>query len=200
MIEWVMFFAMGFLSAALLSLPCIAAVHRRAVRLTRRELEATIPSDAELKTSRELLRADFAVSMRRLEMRVERLTAEKAMLMSDLSRKCSAVTRMKMELAEKLATIFALEARAKTVADALDARETDLALKTWLLGAAEHALADRQSTPVPEAVNSQSVEPAASRLQFALANKRRRIRRANGGMKTDAQIASGPQVRARADA
>ena len=189
MIEWMMFFGMGFLLAALLSLPCIAAVHRRAVRLTARDLEATIPSDLDLKASRELLRADFAVSMRRLEMRVERLTAEKATLMSDLGRKNSAVTRMKMELAEKLATIFALEARAKSFAEALDVRETDLQLKTWLLGAAECALADKAS-----------VEPVRPRLQLAPSRGRRQLRRANGETTADAQMTSGRPARARVEA
>jgi hypothetical protein len=68
MIESIMYFGIGFLLAAL-SVPIVAPlVHDRAVRLTMRRLEATIPlSMAELQADKDLQRAEFAMSTRRLE-------------------------------------------------------------------------------------------------------------------------------------
>ena len=46
MIEWVMYFGIGFLAAALLGLLLLPAVHNRAVRLTMKRLEASTPLGA----------------------------------------------------------------------------------------------------------------------------------------------------------
>jgi hypothetical protein len=76
MIEWVMYFGIGFLAAALLGLLFLPAVHNRAVRLTMKRLEASTPlSIAETRADKDQLRAEFAVSTRRLEMKIPRLDA-----------------------------------------------------------------------------------------------------------------------------
>jgi len=63
MIEWVMYFGIGFLAAALLGLLLLPAVHNRAVRLTMKRLEASTPlSIAEIRADKDQLRAEFAVS------------------------------------------------------------------------------------------------------------------------------------------
>ena len=64
-----MYFGIGFLLAALSVLIVVPLVHDRAVRLTMRRLEATIPlSMAELQADKDLQRAEFAMSTRRLEL------------------------------------------------------------------------------------------------------------------------------------
>ena len=68
MIESIMYFGIGFLLAALSVLIVAPLVHDRAVRLTMRRVEATIPlSMAELQADKDLQRAEFAMSTRRLE-------------------------------------------------------------------------------------------------------------------------------------
>ena len=75
MIETVMIFALGFLSAGLLALIILPAVNRRAERLAKRRYEALFPlSASELAAERDHLRAEFAVSARRLEQKLERMT------------------------------------------------------------------------------------------------------------------------------
>jgi hypothetical protein len=70
MIESSMYFGIGLLCGALIGLVLIPLVHARAVRLTRRRLEAVLPeSMAEVQAEKDLLRAEFAMSTRRLEMR-----------------------------------------------------------------------------------------------------------------------------------
>jgi chromosome segregation ATPase len=68
-IQSVLFFVLGFLSAGFLALMIAPAVWRRAVRLTRKRVEASVPlSLEEIQADKDRLRAEFAASTRRLEM------------------------------------------------------------------------------------------------------------------------------------
>src|SRR5580692_7678086 len=76
MIEPIMFIGIGFLVAGLLVIGAIPMVHARAVRLTQRRLEAMTPmSMAEIHADKDQLRAEFAMSTRRLEMSVDQMKA-----------------------------------------------------------------------------------------------------------------------------
>jgi len=58
----------------LLGLMIVPLVHNRAVRLTTRRMEAATPlSMAEIQADKDQLRAEFAMSARRLEMNVDQL-------------------------------------------------------------------------------------------------------------------------------
>lgn len=72
MIETVMLIALGFTLASLLALFVAPAVWRRAVRLTTRKLEATLPiSLRDINADKDLLRAESAVEIRALELALE---------------------------------------------------------------------------------------------------------------------------------
>src|SRR6202166_874840 len=115
MIEPIMFFGIGFLVAALIGLVVIPLVHGRAVRLTMRRLEASTPlSMAEIQADKDQLRAEFAMSTRRLEMSVDQLKTRSTGQLADLGKKTDVINRLKVELGEKTATIFSLEAREKS--------------------------------------------------------------------------------------
>jgi chromosome segregation ATPase len=145
MIEPIMYFGIGFLVAALIGLVVIPLVHGRAVRLTMRRLEAATPlSMAEIQADKDQLRAEFAMSTRRLEMSVEQLKNRTTSQLSELSKKTDAINRLKVELGEKTATIFALEARDKALRDQLRASEEEFAVRTAAVQDAERALADKQ--------------------------------------------------------
>ncbi len=103
---------LGFLAASLLSLVIVPLVHSRSARLTKRRLEASMPlSIEEARAEREHLRAEFAMSTRRLEIRMGEFKARVADLLAELGKKTVAINRLKLELVEKTATIFALNAR-----------------------------------------------------------------------------------------
>ncbi|HTJ56260.1 MAG TPA: hypothetical protein VL418_01680 [Devosiaceae bacterium] len=73
-IESMMYFALGVLASALLALMLMPAIWRRAVRLTKKRIEAATPLTlAEFRADKDQLRAEFALSTRRLEMNVEQL-------------------------------------------------------------------------------------------------------------------------------
>jgi chromosome segregation ATPase len=145
MIEPIMYLAIGFLVSMLCGLMIVPLVHNRAVRLTTRRLEAATPlSMAEIQADKDQLRAEFAMSARRLEMNVEQLKNKTTSQLAELGKKADAINRMKMELGEKNATIFALEAREKAVKEQLRATEEEFAAKTEALRGAEQALTEKQ--------------------------------------------------------
>ena len=145
MIEPIMYLAIGFLVSMLFGLMIVPLVHNRAVRLTTRRLEAATPlSMAEIQADKDQLRAEFAMSARRLEMNVEQLKNKTTSQLAELGKKSDAINRMKIELGEKNATIFSLEAREKAVKEQLRATEEEFAAKTELLRNAEQALTDKR--------------------------------------------------------
>src|SRR5258705_9023610 len=146
MIEPIMYLAIGFLVSMLFGLMIVPLVHNRAVRLTTRRLEAATPlSMAEIQADKDQLRAEFAMSARRLEMNVEQLKNRTTSQLAELGKKTDAINRMKIELGEKNATIFSLEAREKAVKEQLRATEEEFAAKTELLRNAEGALTNKQA-------------------------------------------------------
>src|SRR4030081_624884 len=146
MIEPIIFVGIGFLVAGLLAIGFIPLVHARAVRLTMRHLEALTPfSMAEIQADKDQLRAEFALSTRRLEMSVDQMKNKTTSQLAELGKKSDAINRMKIELGEKNATIFSLEAREKAVKEQLRTTEEEFAAKSEALRTAETVLRDKQS-------------------------------------------------------
>jgi chromosome segregation ATPase len=175
MVEPIMFFGLGFLAAALLGLIIVPFVHSRAVRLTVRRLEAATPlSMAEIQADKDQLRAEFAMSTRRLEMSVDQLKAKSTTQLAELGKKNDTINRLKIEVGEKAATIFALEARDKGIKDQLRATEDELETKSSALRETERNLADKEAelarataqlTETSTTSDSQRVEIVALKTQ-----------------------------------
>lgn len=143
MVEQIMYLAIGFLVAMLLALMLAPLVHNRAVRLTTKRLEAATPlSMAEIQADKDQLRAEFAMSARRLEMSVDQLKNKTTSQFAEIGKKTDAINRLKLELAEKNAAIETLEAREKALQEQLQTTEQNFAAKTEELRSAEAALAE----------------------------------------------------------
>jgi DNA repair exonuclease SbcCD ATPase subunit len=98
-IEVVMYFALGLLVAGLGAIVIIPLIHGRAVRLTERRLEGAIPASmAEIVADKDLLRAEFAMATRKLEIEIDHLRAGNATARAELGRKSDLVNRLKIEL------------------------------------------------------------------------------------------------------
>jgi len=146
MIEPIMYFGIGFLVAALIGLVAVPLVHARAVRLTIRRLEAATPlSMAEIQADKDQLRAEFAMSTRRLEMSVENLKTKSTSQLAELGMKGDAINQLKIELGEKTATILALEARNEVLRDQLRTTEEEVAVKTSAMLEGQRALSDKEA-------------------------------------------------------
>ncbi len=107
MIQPVLFFVLGFLCAGFLALLVAPAVWRRAVRLTRRRVEASVPLTlSEIQADKDSMRAGFAMAVRKLEMDVRALREKSAEQMVEIGRSHEALALLERERAaldEKLA-------------------------------------------------------------------------------------------------
>ena len=165
MIELIMYFGIGFLLAALSVLIVVPLVHDRAVRLTIRRLEATIPlSMAELQADKDLQRAEFAMSTRRLELTIEQLGTKSAGQLAELGRKGDAINRLKIELG--------------IVRDQLSATEDEFAVKTRALDA-QRSLSERQLAELKSELDKRS--SIANLQKVEIVARRPKSRRSGSG-------------------
>ena len=112
LIENIMYFALGLLVAGLVALVIMPAVWKRAVRLTKRRIEAATPiTMAEFRADKDQLRAEFALSTRRLEMNVETLRKRLAEQLSDVNQKRTDLGALRIEREKHLEVVRELESR-----------------------------------------------------------------------------------------
>src|SRR5438270_399275 len=112
MIEPIMYLAIGFLVSMLFGLMIVPLVHNRAVRLTTKRMEAATPlSMAEIQADKDQLRAEFAMSARRLEMSVDQLKNKTTSQLAELGKKSDAINRMKVELGDARSRVENLSQR-----------------------------------------------------------------------------------------
>ena len=176
MIESIMYFGGGFLVASLLAIILISFVHQRAVRLTQRRLADAIPvSMAEIQADKDHLRAEFALSSRRLEMAVEQLKAKATAQLTELARKTEAISLLKAELLERTAVTDELAGKAKILGGKLTQTEQENLEKVTALEATARALAGKDAeianaanmiSALHHAADTQRVEVAVLRTQI----------------------------------
>jgi chromosome segregation ATPase len=127
-IESIMFFALGFLAAALIALLFFPALNTRAMRLARRRIEAQFPlSISELTAEKDHLRAEFAILQRRLERKAEEGLAVKQQSMEELGRRAVRIETLETDVAERDRRINGLEADLADTRQRLAATEEELA-------------------------------------------------------------------------
>jgi chromosome segregation ATPase len=125
-IENIMYFALGLLAAGLLALIIMPAVWRRAVRLTKRRIEAATPiTMAEFRADKDQLRAEFALSTRKLEMTIDALRKRMADQIADVDRKRADLGALKAERDQHGAVVSELEAREAEIRARLAELERD---------------------------------------------------------------------------
>lgn len=79
MIQPILFFVLGFLCACFLAALVAPAAWRRAVRLTRKRVEASVPLTlAEIQADKDRLRAEYAMGLRKREMEIKSLREKSA--------------------------------------------------------------------------------------------------------------------------
>ena len=133
MVEQIMYIGIGFLVAGLFVIGIIPLVHARAVRLTICRLEALAPqSMAEIQADKDQLRAEFAMTISRLEINLDQMREKTTNQIADLGR---TIGSLKLELGEKTA--------------ALQTVQVELAAKAGALEEAERALASRPAARHP---------------------------------------------------
>ena len=111
-IEPLMYFGIGFLAATLIAIAIAPFSLKRAERLSTRRVMSTMPhSLAEASAEKDIMRATFAVAVRKLETRTEELVKRVAAQAAQLGRHNTANIQLKEALDEKSKLVAALEAR-----------------------------------------------------------------------------------------
>ena len=121
MIEALMYMGIGLLTGCLIGLAVMPLVHDRAVRLTIRRLERALPhSIKEIEADKDLLRADFAMSTRRLELSNEQLRSKTASQLAELGRKSDILNRLKAQRDVLKVEVLGLKAQIAALKKRLD--------------------------------------------------------------------------------
>lgn len=111
MIEQIMYFAIGVLVAALATIAILPALWRRAVRLTRARLVATMPlTPEEIAAEKGQLRAGFAVDLRRAEQKIDDAEGQLQHAKAELGERLAAIQERDATLAARVQQISELEA------------------------------------------------------------------------------------------
>jgi len=185
LLDYAIAFVLGFLVAGLLSFAMLPAVWARALRLTRRRLEASIPiSMAEVRAGRDQVRAEAALDQRRLEERVEKEWVLRHALMAENGRQSEEIRLVRVELASSQQRIAGAEQNAEAArAEIAETRQSIAELKAELAAArVTIALRDdvasdqqRAADQLRMEIDGQKVEIIA--LQTRLATEQDEVRR-----------------------
>lgn len=190
-IDNMMFLALGALLSALVALLIFPAIWRRAVRLTRKRIEAATPmSMAEFRADKDQLRAEFALSTRRLEANVEALRKRLTEQLGDINRKRSDLSQLKTDREQHTAIVRELEEReadarrrvlelekeAADLSQRLRMRDRELAEKSTQLLTARETM--RGNLPSPEQLADHKLsgeyDHDVDALVLALSSERKR--------------------------
>ena len=163
MIEWLMLCGIGVLAGCLLVLMFIPLVHQRAVRLTKQQIvDATPLMVNEIQADKDHLRAEFAMSVRRLEISLEEMRAKAASRCGDIHKQTAEISRLQLELDRKTALIFALRTR-EEVRKGVVRRVLKILLYSYMRA---RRLRPPAIEPAQEAIQQHNAE--VSRLQLEL--------------------------------
>lgn len=135
-----MYFALGVLTTGLLALLVMPAIWQRTARLTRKRIESSVPMTmAEIQADRDQLRAEFAITARKLEMTVDRLRDKTTEQVIDINEKRAEIVRLTNDCNDKAKTIEGLEERAARLV-------ADLAAADERLSSASERIRQREAT------------------------------------------------------
>jgi len=141
LIELLLYFALGFLSAALLAALITPAVLRRNVMLTRRRIEASVPlTPDEIRAEKDGLRAEYALTTRRLEMDLKAAKTRAAEMSVKLARGSKDIKAVATERETNKAELARIEAEARSLRDELRRRDDGMQALSSALARTEEML------------------------------------------------------------
>jgi hypothetical protein len=151
-IQSIMLIALGFLSAVLLAMMLAPAYRNRAVRLATQRLKERLPlSEEEVRADKDRLRAEYAITVHKLEMKVDQAKLERARNTIEIHRRDGQISQLEQERTRLLALVDenmnARRVLEQTVADRLPKVEARLNEAKTILFNRDREIADlTQST------------------------------------------------------
>ena len=183
-LEAVLYFVLGFLCAGLLALMVSPLIWNRAVVLTRRKIESSVPLTLnEIQAEKDQLRAEFAMSTRKLEINIDQLREKLAAQSIEVNQKRDQVNKLNLENQEYSKNVDLLkDERIALTAQANEASAEKSRIKEKydeLLAGDTEATAEMQALlerkakieELEELVNSQRIEIAAKDTKIEALNE-----------------------------
>ncbi|MEO1137708.1 MAG: hypothetical protein AAFW68_14085 [Pseudomonadota bacterium] len=147
MIEWAMLFALGFCTAGLLALLAIPAIWRRAETVTSRRIRGALPiSMSELQAEKDQLRAEFAMSARKLETSVDDLKDKMAESKTVIGKKDELVRKLRGDISARRKVEEDLHNRIETLQGQVKQLEKAIRTNEEIIESRDATLAERDNS------------------------------------------------------
>lgn len=207
-IQSAMLVALGFFTAGLIGFLLAPFYGRRSARIATDELRATMPlSSAEIAADKDRLRATYALTIHKLEQKVEKAAFSAARQRVELNRRDAAISELEGEL-ERLRTLLEEHENARrvleqTISERMPKVEFRLGEAKSLLQRRDHEIAkltqasQRQSNALEEAtqINAQQRDEI-HKLKATLAARAARNRETLADPRFDGEVALRAEIEA----
>ncbi len=131
MISTLMLVALGFLAASLVSMLIVPSIWRHAVKATAKRLQFAAPdSVVEVRADRDQLRAEHALAIRKLEVRIGELKEKLSNDAVELSRASTAIEQLEADIMERDARLGEQAGATEKLRASMSPMETELAART----------------------------------------------------------------------
>jgi hypothetical protein len=175
MIEWLMFGALGFLLGCLLALMLAPPLWNRAVKLTTRKLEATMPMSLnDIQADKDQLRAEFAIELRKVEVALDKAKEKATRELIEANKRRVEIAVLNSDLASVKSQLQENESANRVLQQTIKRRLPDLDSR---LKAAKKALAELESVNAELRTTVASQSEALKTARTTLHNQRADIDR-----------------------
>ncbi len=182
MINALMFGALGFLLACLFALMLAAPLWNRAVKLTTRKLEATMPMSLnDIQADKDQLRAEFAIEIRKVEVALEKAKEKATRELIEANKRRVEISVLNADLAGAKAQLQENENANRVLQQTIKRRLPDLDSR---LKAAKKALAELESVNAELRSTVASQSDALKTARMTLHNQRADIERLRSSLES----------------
>ncbi len=182
MINALLFGALGFLLGCLLALALAPPLWNRAVKLTTRRLEATMPMSLnDIQADKDQLRAEFAIDLRKVEVALDKAREKAARELIEANKRRAEITTLNTDLAGSRAKLQENENANRVLQQTIKRRLPDLDSR---LKAAKKALAELESVNAELRTTLASQSDALKTARSTLHNQRADIDRLRNALES----------------
>jgi predicted nucleic acid-binding Zn-ribbon protein len=182
MINALMFGALGFFVACLLALMLAAPLWNRAVRLTTRRLEATMPMSLnDIQADKDQLRAEFAIELRKVEVALEKAKEKATRELIEANKRRVEIAMLNTDLSAAKAQLQENDNANRVLQQTIKRRLPDLDSR---LKAAKKALAELESVNAELRTTVASQSEALKTARTTLHNQRTDIDRLRAALES----------------
>jgi len=184
-IQLLLYFALGFLCAAFLAALVAPAVWRRAVMLTRRRIEASVPLTLdEIRAEKDSLKAEHAIATRRLEMDLKAAKTKVSELSVRLARGSKDIKAIATERETNKVELSRIEADARDLREELRRREDGMQALSQALTRTEGMLQAQRAEFARLGIDFEEASFSASARQIEIVARESEIERLNNDIST----------------